>query len=67
MSRVTKVVEVNSCTNCANNGKRSCLFYRHKNRIEKRKEVIGTYDFDCFQSYLDKMMCDMMCGEPEDY
>lgn len=50
------------CKDCVNYKKVSCPFLDNE---YIRIYNIEDYDFDCFQSEWDKMMCDMMCGKVE--
>ena len=51
------------CKECVNYSKKSCMFLDDMN---KRKYMIEDYNFDCFQSEWDKIMCDIMCGGVEE-
>lgn len=55
---------IKPCKECANYNKQSCPHPKNF-RWETRKRILEDYDFDCFQDALDKAICDLICGEPE--
>lgn len=55
-----EIKTIRPCKECVNYKTGACV------GEEKRMMCIEDYDFDCFMTKEDKMLCDLMCGGPED-
>lgn len=49
-----------ACSKCANYKTPSCI------GKDKRQILIEDYDYDCFTTEEDKLLCEIMCGGIED-